>query len=310
MQRRRLSDARTAFGQSLPNYMVPSPMGLTSPLFPSARLPRPCSRGSQNPLSRAATPEPGGRRTREGGARVCSPKVLEWSSTSSSSRPWSPSSWPSIYDHGSGALGAPFCSPRAEMDVKFGLYTKPPLSSASDIARRAQICTAYGGRALPTGVGPSASDVNSARKLVRSYKAKESDPQQQRIPRPVRKLVRALGASASLERLGKPLDVVGSIRWAEAMGRDAKLLLELKKLAVAEQATATQSKPRPAPLRSRASSFTTLRSRTPREDTSREFDSRVDARWWDDSMVSRTVRLIPEKHYGSRVPVDPDGDAD
>ena len=82
---------------------------------------------------------------------------------------------------------------------------------------------------------------------------------------------------------------------AEAMGRDAKLLLELKKLAVAEQAT------RDAEQESR---FTTLRSRTPREDTSREFDY-VDARWWDDSMVSRT----PEKHYGSRVPVDPDGDA-
>ena len=292
-----------------------SPMGLTSPLFPSQRLHRPMTSVSQNPLrERAKTPP------------TSAPRAPGLSTSPSWSRvgapPRSASLWPSVHDHGAAAVGSPFCSPRDDMDVHFGLPPAwPPAARASHLPRRAQICHAYGGT-LPDPYGPSASEVISARKLVRVMISDSAKP----TPRPIKRLIRTLGPSASLERLQRPLDIVGSLRWSDALGQNPKLLLSLQRLqrTIADEkraaragkpdAAATTAAPRltspAASIPTLASSRSTgsltatgsssgsasrLSSRPPSRQ--REYHPADDARWWDDSMVNTTVRLLPKKKY-------------
>lgn len=334
-----------------------SPVGLSSPLFPSQRLRRPCSRESQNPLSRAAAPRPGGARS----GLLLSPSASADRLTRNGTprATGSPCPWHSIYDNGHAALGPPFCSPRSEMDVRFGLYERAP--SPSDLARRAQICVVYGGgRGLPGPYGPSPSDVQSARRLVHEYVKSGGTARyaggtagsdggdggrQQPRPRPVKRLIRRLGASASLEQLERPLDVVGNLRWAEAMSKHPRVLLQLREVtrvshdeppkeshapsrthspahtqraataAVAREENSATSSPHAertaeAATASRLVSRPVSRSvsRPMSRPASREFDVVADPRWWDDSMSRPTVRLLPEKDYGKRVGADDDDD--
>ena len=262
------------------------------------------SHTSQNPLSRAATPPTQATVAREG--LLLSPS---WGSTASltssraSSRPPSraataaggggggsnnaPSSWPAIHDHGpyghAVGLGSP--SPRNEMDVRFGVYKVP--ASASTLSRRSQICSAYGG-ALPTGHGPSTTDVHSARRLVHEILSARG-AHRKALRSSTRKCMRTLGASASLESLSRPLDLVGTMRWYDAMSNYPKMIFELEGAAErhrlqAEAANNSKSPTRRSPARgaTRGASSTAAATRRP---ASREYSAVDDARWYDDSMV-------------------------